>query len=700
MFLKDIVFVLYWWILLSGLGALAYPIAHYLFKNFFDKGWAFSKVIAIGLISYFVWIMGSLHLFPFRSFTIWIGIFLLTYSAYLILSKTKDGMSKFFREHWRLIVFEEAIFGVLLIFWSWVRAHQPDVNGLEKFMDFGFINSILRSEYFPPKDMWLTPESINYYYFGHLSAAVLTKLSGLASSITYNLMIATILALSFIATFSLAATLLSHLISSSRKRIPSFFPFLAGFISAAVVSFAGNLHTIYKVLIEGTSNYWYPDATRYIPYTIHEFPLYSYVVSDLHGHVSNIPFVLLMIALIFATVLSYKKTKLSLTSPSVIRRLGAMGLLVGMLYITNALDAPIYLLLAFIAFIVLVSSKNNLKKIFLNAVFATAGVAFLGFVFSLPFQLSFIPFTKGVDFVHVRSSLQKLLVLWGFFLFVSVTFLITVFLQKPRRFFSKPLFSTLCKRFFLVIIGLSALLVIIPEIIYIKDIYIEDYHRANTMFKLVYQTFVMMSLLSGPIFVALLWHIKSAKPNNIRVLLFLLLCVFAFGLGSILYYPYFAVRSYYNGLKNYRGLDGLSSWMSKRYADDYEAVMWIEEKIEGQPVILEAVGESYTDFARISANTGLPTVLGWRVHEWLWRGSFDVPGKRTTEVSTMYTSSNVQEVCSLLKKHSVEYIFLGAMERKQYPSLNETTLSAVGDLVFSRGDTRIYSLKESCLVSL
>ena len=42
--------------------------------------------------------------------------------------------------------------------------------------------------------------------------------------------------------------------------------------------------------------------------------------------------------------------------------------------------------------------------------------------------------------------------------------------------------------------------------------------------------------------------------------------------------------------------------------------------IEGQPVVLEANGDSYSDYERVSAMTGLPTVLGWYVHEWLWRG--------------------------------------------------------------------------------
>ena len=51
------------------------------------------------------------------------------------------------------------------------------------------------------------------------------------------------------------------------------------------------------------STYWYPNATRFIPKTIHEFPSYSYVVADLHGHVYDIPFVLLSISILFIIVM-------------------------------------------------------------------------------------------------------------------------------------------------------------------------------------------------------------------------------------------------------------------------------------------------------------------------------------------------------------------------------------------------------------
>ena len=73
-----------------------------------------------------------------------------------------------------------------------------------------------------------------------------------------------------------------------------------------LVSLGGNLHSFFYGFLskfsEGGDKYWFPDATRYIGYnpetndkTIHEFPVYSFVVSDLHAHVINMIFVITLI---------------------------------------------------------------------------------------------------------------------------------------------------------------------------------------------------------------------------------------------------------------------------------------------------------------------------------------------------------------------------------------------------------------------
>src|SRR5207244_756997 len=93
---------------------------------------------------------------------------------------------------------------------------------------------------------------------------------------------------------------------------------ISGILTALLVTFAGNLHILYGFFkaygaekpqpfwelpfmpLTFPNSYWYPNATRYIHNTIHEFPIYSWVVADLHGHVLDIPFVLLTIALLLS----------------------------------------------------------------------------------------------------------------------------------------------------------------------------------------------------------------------------------------------------------------------------------------------------------------------------------------------------------------------------------------------------------------
>ena len=93
--------------------------------------------------------------------------------------------------------------------------------------------------------------------------------------------------------------------------------------------------------------------------------------------------------------------------------------------------------------------------------------------------------------------------------------------------------------------------------------------------------------------------------------------------------------------------------------------------------------------------TGRPTILGWRVHEWLWRGSFDEPDKRTGQVKTIYESTNSAEVGQLLNTYNVEYIFVGSLEREQYPELREDKFKELATPVFSSRETTVWKVRQN-----
>lgn len=671
--ISDLFSILSWWSLIFILGLFFLPLTLLLFRNFFDKGYLFSKLMAILLISYTNWLLGSLKILPFNQLTI-LGIIIIWIVLNLILKKKKRiNLKSFFRENWKIFLFEELLFLFCLLGWSLVRAFQPNIHGLEKFMDYGFVNSILRSSFFPPQDMWLAGETVNYYYFGHLITALLTKISGINSTITYNLMISTIFAFSFVGTFSLGANMSYFFLKEKRLKNLKLV-FFIGLFAAFLLNLGGNLHPLYWLLKNNSFlGYWYPDATRFIvekfgaiDNTIHEFPIYSFVVADLHGHLLNLPFVLLFMAMVMRLLL-LKNIKLIEILP--------FGLLLGMMYITNSWDLPIYLLL--LTLIVFYKNYQQFKiklKTFFKTFTFTFPCLILAIIFSLPFHLKFTPIASKIAPVDFNSPPWMLLVLWGLPLFITLSFLITL---KSKSKITK------IDALAIALVALSWFLIIVPEVVYVKDIYIHSYQRANTMFKLTYQSFVMFSLVIAFIFL----RIFLLKRKKIKILILCLSLPFLF---SVFSYPFFAIRSYY-GFQNYQGLFGLNH-LETFYPNDYQAILWLRENIKGQPVIVEAVGESYTDFARVSANTGLPTILGWRVHEWLWRGSFDEAGLRTEEVKEIYEDEDLEKTKELLEKYKVDFVFIGDLEKEEYPNLDEEKFNELGKLLFSSGETKIYQL--------
>jgi len=750
---SDIFIVIKWWIMLFAIGIAFLPLTSLIFSNFFDKGYIFSKIIGIAFISYAVFILGFLKILPFETQKVFLiaGIFILIN----IFIKKKIPLSNIkIKSLLPIFILEECIFIAILLFWSFIHAHQPEIHGLEKYMDFGFINSILGAGYFPPKDMWLTPFYINYYYFGHLTVAVLTKLSLLPSSITFNLMLATIAAISFTGAFSIGANLVRAFLAtaeSQKKRKTQKFSaskafsvsVSAGFLSGLIITFAGNLHTIYLffkpyenenpvpfwqlIFSPDTfpNSYWYPNATRFIHNTIHEFPIYSSVVSDLHGHYLDVPFVLLTIAILLSIFLRPKLSTLNFQLSTL------LAFLLAIMYMANAWDGIIYFLLTAIVILViqwrnihssqLFNTTNNPilqilpinKKIFNNwitdlfiGLFVYLFIIGIGFfLFSLPFNLNFKPFASGIGILcapkfltdignfgpfifetdHCQHSpLWQLGILYGFFYFWVISFFIVIFSKlKPKNLSITP-----GDIFVGILIILSTLLIIIPEFIYVKDIYPAHY-RANTMFKLVYQSFMMLSLSCGYIIVRLFLNHKSLIINHYWKLSYWIIGLLL--LFLVFLYPYFSINSYFGNLKVYSGLDG-TKYLKSLYPNDYEAILWINENIKGQPVILEAQGDSYTDYARVSANTGLPTVLGWTVHEWLWRGTYDIPSPRIDEVTKMYESENLKETKTLLKKYRITLVFLGDLELQKYPNLNEEKFKSLGKIIYKNGETKIYKV--------
>ncbi len=729
---RDLGVLLRWELHLLLLGLAALPLTRRLLPFRLDGGYPFAKVLGMILPTYALWLTGHLGMGTFRLLPAWSAVaFVGVCSAVAVRFLPLDHAPGWHEEvrslPWQGILAEELLFFAALTLWAFVRGFQPAIEGLEKFMDFGFVNAVLRSEGMPPPDMWLAGETVNYYYFGHATAAFLTAFSGTPPAYAYNLMIATLFAFTLLGSFSLAAHLafampcctaaclrntfrpsqetkvrrgLSRLrLSPSVRRA-----LLAGWIAALLVTVGGNVHTFLYAyahpalktvgLFEGeVKSYWYPDATRYIGYnpptkdkTIHEFPSYSFVVADLHGHVSDIPVVLTGVALTLGAFLEG-------ASPL---RTGAMGLLLGIMYMTNAWDFPIYLALWTGALVVRGWKRRRFWRGLAMGVGSGVAAGAVALGTAGPFLATFQNFAQGVLPVMARSPWTQLLVLWGDKLFNAYCFLVFLLAGLFRALARKPLGQHLARWWrrlprsdlFAAGLCLGALaLVITPELIYVKDIYGVEFHRANTMFKLGYQAFILFGLASGYIMVRIVSSLQGGRKLFFAGL-------FALLVAMPLCFPDRAVMGYYNLQNPYNTLDGLAFLRERGHAGDYGAVQWLSEHVRGPVPVLEADGDSYTLYGRISMATGLPTVLGWYVHEWLWHNNSELSAKRREQVATLYNAPGSPEAAALREKYGVRYITLGALEKTRFPQMDEAGLRALGPVVFSQDQTAILRVEE------
>lgn len=664
---------MYAWVVLGLFQVVWGPFLLYISPKFAaDRWWAWGRLVGWLFASLTLWILGHLKV-PIDSTELTLGIVLVISSLLFVFNlRHRKEIKKIFMDRWRQILAEEVLFGFGFVFMSMMRGFNPEILDLEKFMDAGFMAGYLKTTYLPAEDMWLSGMSVNYYTFGHFMGAVMTRIWGLRLEVTYNLLLGLIMGLSLTGTYSVVL----NMISTYMPHWNRFGAGVGGLIGAIALVFGGNSHAAWSFLANKTfDGYWYANATRFIEFTIHEFPAYSFVVSDLHAHVWGLPIVLMFLCTWIWAHHQLVTKETSYESSFV------MGTLFGVMLMTNTWDVMVYggLLLLDFGYIFLVK-RVNFMKMFVNGIMVMLGMFVTGCWWFLNFQ----SISEGVWRVTQSSPLWQLLAIWGGHLIVAG---FALFLNSKIGLLKGRIKINTINPLISLMILMAIGLIIFPEFYFFKDIY-PTHPRANTMFKLTYQSFVLLSIVLGWMFGTLV-SFRSRIKGVVRltVLPLAMLCIFAFML-----FPYFAYRDYYNSFNDIKPLDGYT-WLLQSNPDDYKAIMWLRDTVDSREVVLEAVGESYTRYARVSSITGLPTVLGWRVHEWLWRNGFEIPSERTQEVKDIYTEPSSDNSKKAIAKYSIKYIFLGDLERENYNIVDDADLTSLGEVVFESGNTKIIRLE-------
>ena len=277
------------------------------------------------------------------------------------------------------------------------------------------------------------------------------------------------------------------------------------------------------------------------------------------------------------------------------------------------------------------------------------------------------------------------MVLWGLPIFAVLLFAAMLVMEyrkeaspenePPARF--APFAPDLTALLF-ALCGLG--LVLLPEIIYVKDIYQGDYYRANTMFKLSYQAFILLGLVMGYVF------IRAMALGNRAVF-----ALASLGLVCLILTGGYTIRGVHDWFGNVLDPSGsvskdASVFVGESFLEDFEAIDYLNRNVNGAAVVLEAPGDSYSDYERVSVATGLATPLGWYVHEWLWRSGTELLNARAADIEVIYTGTDENEVRALVGKYGIDYIYIGVLEREKYPALNDALLQRLGEVVFSDGE--------------
>jgi YYY domain-containing protein len=497
---------------------------------------------------------------------------------------------------------------------------------------------------------------------------------------------------------------------------------------------------------------------------ISEFPLFTFTYADLHAHMIALPVTLLALAWSLSAILSRAWSGLK-DKAQVAAALVLGAIILGSLRPINTWDLPTYLLLAALAAgYALWRYGPKLKRADGKPrpawQLALGGAAVLGFLSVLAYQPFASWYRQGYSSIELWSGTHTptsaYLMHWGIFLFFIVAWLAwetrqwlastplsslrklekystlliaaaTAFLFMLFLFFGLgvyvgwfvfPLLVWVgllflrpgideAKRLVLFMVGTGVFLTLMVEVIRLQG----DISRMNTVFKFYLQAWILLGLAAA---LALAWTLEALRlwaPTWRGA--WTVIAAVLLGCGALFMLQGVTAKAGDRmAAEAPFTLDGMAYMQSALYYDrdraldlsqDYTAIRWMQDNVEGSPVIVEANTGEYRWGSRFTIYTGLPGVVGWNWHQRQQREF--VPGNdvqaRVNEIEAFYLSFDLRLVQDFLQKYQVKYIVVGQLERAYYPGPELDKFEAQDGVlwqeVFRLNDTVIYEVLDTTL---
>jgi YYY domain-containing protein len=796
----QVVGLLLWYVFVFAAGLVTFPILRSALPGLGDKGYPVARILGLVLLAGICWLAGSLGV-PVTRLTVAI-VFTLLAGAGIVMgwAQRRDLVAEW-NSNRRYYLLIEILFLAFFLFDLMIRLGNPDLwhpaKGGERPMDFSYFNAIIKSSSFPPYDPWFAGGYINYYYYGFVLMAMPVKLLGIVPSIAYNFILPTLFAMVALGAFGIGWNLLDATTEAREdgRRGPLLDGrFIAGLLAAALMVALGNLGTlrmIYRGLQQmGSSGGiidpanivqrliwmaqglvhlfhgqmlpyvrgdWYWDPSRVIPpgagNEITEFPLFTFLYSDLHAHMLAMPLALLALTWALGVMRSRRIRLLTLL---------VGGAAIGALYPTNLSDIYTYLPIGFAALVYSLWRSDMARSWHIDLpewarkVILVAGSAALLTLFAYglyqPYRAAYSQGYSALEaWTGPMTPIWSYLTHWGVFLFIVVFWLgwetrgwlastpasslrkllpyqvlieagIAVFLVSllylayrgvEIGWIAVPVAAWAAvlllrpgmpdaKRFVLFLTGTAMVINIVVEILVVRG----DIGRMNTVFKFYLQGWALLSVSAAAAMAWLLpalreWH--PAWSNLFQAGAGTLLA------GAALFTLSAGIDKVSDRMTDGVGLtlDSMAYMEHAQYADygalmdlaeDYHAIRWMQDNVQGSPVIVEANCPEYRWCTRFTIYTGLPGVVGWNWHQRQQRTlTPQVVEQRVTEVGLLYSTTDVQEAVDFLQRYNVHYIIVGQLERAEYPGEGLEKFADLDgklwDAVYHEGETTIYKVR-------
>jgi YYY domain-containing protein len=702
-----------WLIVVQSLSFAVLPLMAWIAPNAPDRGYSLSKLTGFFLFASTCWVLTVCGLTTEDESIIkvvYVAILAFGWWGYKRLFTFQEARALLKRYAWSV----EGVFLGLSFFYLIVRFLNPEIFWGEKPMDLTFLGFFVRNTELPPQDPWAAGSPMSYYYVGIYYVASVLKLTGISVGVGYNLAISMLAGWIGVSLYGLFLLITRRVWFATAASVLLLFANDPELLR--LVLFEGkpvNFDTFWA-------------ATRvFVSPCFFEYTSWSLLFADLHAHVIAIPFTVVVTTL--ATLLFLTPADRFTAHGAALRiLLGAMhGSLFGInTWDFISFGGVVGLIILFanikpfwdpprnedgsanIGELVLVTVVTRFFSLVWDVALVGASAGLMAWLYQRGVSFKQV---AGWGWVYDREFNKTLMFVrtLGYWMIPTVLCLLLLGARKVRALrehsvlgfvtalgvvvlASFPYLASLSQGIHRQPIGLiiycclvigaayfvlwssretperriSALFIVMPAFLMmmVELFYLID--RMNTIFK----GYMAVWMLSGVSTMLLLFFVgrmvwemggkrlRYAFTTIIAVFVFVQVLGAAFNVYATVTLKRVPVRFY--------TLDGTAFLPEMPQArEDAQVVAWLTKNVDGMATILEAHGDAYREFTRISMNTGLPTILGWE-HHTRQRGLTDQALiERKKAIRAIYTSDDLELTKELIAKYQIDYIVIGQLER-------------------------------------